>query len=86
VMHKLNEQDTTIPFYMIIAAGEKTDLTDFWAATRSENIPHTRLNKDEFLRYTKGVFPQIFWLNNSWVEDNTGYPELDLKLIQKWFK
>jgi uncharacterized membrane protein YphA (DoxX/SURF4 family) len=85
VMRKLNEQDPAIPFYMIIA-GVESDLTDFWAATDALSIPHTRLNKDEFLRYTKGVFPQIFWLNNSWVEDNTGYPELDQKLIEKWIK
>ena len=84
-MHQMLLNDPAIPFYMILG-GVESDLTDFWKESHAQNIPYTRLNRKDFLEYTKGVFPQIFWLNNSWVEENTGYPELDQQLIEKWMK
>jgi hypothetical protein len=84
-MHQMMLNDPAIPFYMILG-GVESDLTGFWKDSHAQNIPYTRLNREEFLKYTGGVFPQIFWLNNSMVEENTGYPELDQKLIEKWMK
>ena len=84
-MHNMMLKDPSIPFFMILG-GVESDLTSFWKDTQAQNIPFTRLKREEFLNYTHGIFPQIFWLNNSWVEENTGYPELDQKLIEKWMK
>jgi thiol-disulfide isomerase/thioredoxin len=84
-MQLMKQHNPKLPFYMIIG-GVESDLTSFWQDTKAVSIPYTRLNRDEFMKYTKGVFPQIFWLNNSMVEDNTGYPELDQQLIEKWMK
>lgn len=84
-MHKMKESNPAIPFFMILG-GVESSLTDFWKDTQAQNISYTRLNRDQFMKYTGGVFPQIYWVNNSWVEESTGYPELDQKLIEKWMK
>lgn len=82
-MHKMKENNPSIPFYFIIG-GTESDLTDFWKYSNAEDIPHTRLAEKPFNDYTGGEFPQIIWVNNGWVEANTTYPELDQKVIEEW--
>lgn len=85
IMHRMKENNPSIPFYLIV--GDTTsDLADFWAETKAENIPHTRLDENAFDKYTGGEYPQIIWVNNSWAEANTTYPELDQKIIEQWMK
>jgi hypothetical protein len=78
-------KNPVIPFYFIIG-GTITDLTPFWQDTKAENIPHTRLAKDPFLKYTGGMFPQIMLVNNGIVEENLDYPDMNQVLLEKWMK
>jgi len=85
IMHKMEENNPSIPFFMVIG-GTESDLAGFWKDSQAQNIPYTRLNRDSFLKLTGGVFPQIYWVNNSRVEENTSYPDLSQKLIEEWMK
>lgn len=82
-MHLLKEKNPGFRFFMII--GGTSDLTEFWKATRAENIPYIRLDKDPFLHYTGGVFPLIIWVNNGWVEAKAEYTNMNRDEIAKWF-
>ena len=84
-MHAMKEKNPAIPFFMIIG-GTTSDLTDFWKASQAQNIPYTRLAQEPFLKYTHGIFPLIIWVNNSWVEAEVDYPDLNQAVIEKWMK
>ncbi len=84
-MHKMEENNPAIPFYMIIG-GTVGNIDGFWKDAQAQNIPWTRLAKEPFMKYTGGVFPQILWVNNGRVEATCSYPELDQKVIEKWMK
>ncbi len=76
-------RDPSIPIYIVIG-GTKSDLKDFWKDSQAEDVPHTRLDQDPFMKYTHGLFPTILWVNNGEVEADTGYPELSETVIEKW--
>jgi hypothetical protein len=84
-MHEMKLNNPSLPFYLIIG-GTKSDLADFWKASNAQDIPHSRLAQDPFIKYTGGIFPTILWVNNGTIEANTGYPELNQKVIEKWMK
>ena len=84
-MHELRLKNPTLPFFMVIG-GTFSDLTDFWKDSQAEDVPHCRLANDPFVKLTGGVYPQIDWINNSWVEENTEYPDLDAMVIERWVK
>ena len=81
-MHLMKIQDTTLPFFMII--GGTSDLADFWKTTKAQNIPYTRLDKDNFLKYTGGIFPLIVLVNDGWVEAKTDYVTMDQAELAGW--
>ena len=84
-MHQMESNNPAIPFFMIIVS-TMGNINGFWDASKAQNIPYTRLAEKPFMKYTGGVFPQIFWVNNGWVEESTSYPDLDQKVIEKWMK
>lgn len=81
-MHLMKAKDSSLPLFMVI--GGKADLTDFWKATKAQNIEYMRLPKEPFLKYTGGVFPYIIWINNGWVEAKADYNTLNQDEIEKW--
>lgn len=83
-MHLLKQSNPKLPFFMII--GGTSDLTDFWKATKAQNIPYVRLDKDHFLNYTGGVFPLIIWVDDGWVEAKADYNTLNQAEIEEWLK
>ncbi len=82
-MHLMKKADSTLPFYMIIG-GVDTAISGFWKASDAQDLPHTRLARDPFFKYTGGIFPTILWVNNGRVEASTGYPELNILAIKHW--
>jgi hypothetical protein len=85
MMHDMYVKNPNIPFYFVIG-GIESDLTEFWKATKAEDMPHTRLAREPFMKITKGIFPQIWWVNNSMVEEDINYPDMNQQLIEKWMK
>ncbi|HXS37267.1 MAG TPA: MauE/DoxX family redox-associated membrane protein [Flavipsychrobacter sp.] len=83
-MHLMKQNNPSLPFFMVI--GGSMDLSDFWAKSKAQNIPYTRLDKDKFLKLIGFSFPVIDWVNNDWVEAQTPYISLNQKEIEKWLK
>ena len=82
-MHLMKQHNPNLPFFLIIG-GTTSDLTEFWSSTQAKDIPHTRLEKNDFLRATGGVFPYIVWVNDSKVEAKAEYINLSQQAIEKW--
>jgi hypothetical protein len=75
-----------LPFYLVIG-GTTSDIKDFWKESQAMDLSHTRLPIDPFMKYTKGSFPTILWINNGIVEaDMASYKDLDEVVIEKWLK
>ena len=84
-MHLMKQNNPSLPFFMVIGQGKtKSELTDFWNATHAQNIPYTRLDEQNFLRATGGIFPLIVWVNNGKVEAKAEYINLSQKAIENW--
>ncbi len=83
-MHLMKQNNPSLPFFMVI--GGSMDLSDFWAKSKAQNIPYTRLDKNKFLKLIGFSFPVIDWVNNDWVEAQTPYISLNQKEIEKWLK
>ncbi len=84
-MHNMKLHNPNLPFYVVIG-GTTSDLADFWKTSSAEDLPHTRLDQDPFMKYTHGLFPTILWVNNGVVEADTGYPELSETVVEKWMR
>jgi len=84
-MHTMHQKYPSLPFYLIIG-GTVSDLTGFWKDSQAEDLPHSRLAAAPFKKITGDVYPQIYWVDNGWVEENTPYPDLDAKAIERWEK
>lgn len=84
-MHDIHKIYPSVSFFLVIG-GTTSDLTDFWAQSHAEDLPHTRMDKDLFLKYTGGVFPVILWVNNGRVEAKVGYRDMDATTVNNWMK
>lgn len=83
-MHLMKQANPALPFYMVI--GGESELDDFWKATKAQNIPYTRLDKDNFLNYTGGMFPLIILVNDGWVEAKADYNTLSQPTLEAWLE
>ena len=82
IIHKRNPK---IPFYFVLN-GDTKDLKPFFENTKTEDIPHCMLLGRSFV-YLAGIqLPVIYLLNNSVVEHDLFYIELDQNEIEKWLK
>lgn len=84
-MHLMKDQDPSLPLFFVIG-GNTSDLTDFWKTSKAQGIPYTRVDKDNFLKYTGGSFPVIVWVNNGKVEAKVDYNNLERGAIESWIR
>jgi len=81
----IHERNPKIPFYFILNGDEK-DLKTFFENTHTEDIPHCILLGRNFV-YLAGIhLPVIYLVNNSIVEFQVNYIDLDQNEIEKWLK
>jgi len=81
-MQVMYKKDSSLPFIMVIGGYEPLD--NFFKETRAEKVPHMRLDKESFIRYTGGRFPTILWLDNGLVVAKTNYLDLNAQSIREW--
>jgi hypothetical protein len=81
----IHERNPKIPFYFVLN-GDTTDLKPFFENTQTENISHCMLLGRNFVYLAGTQLPVIYLINNSIVEHNLSYIELDQNEIEKWLK
>lgn len=88
----MQERNPALPFYFVLN-GDNENLTPFFEATHTENIPHCMLtggNKTigNYFVYVarRSELPAIYLVNNSIVEHSVDLLDLDQSEIEKWLK
>lgn len=86
----MHEKNPELPFYFILN-GDKKNLAPFFENTHTESIPYCMLTggNDHIGNYfvyvaQKSDLPVIYLVNNSIVEHDLNYIDLDQEEIEKW--
>lgn len=82
-MRIIKQRNSKIPFYFVFNGKEK-DLNPFFENTNTKNIPHCMLLGRNFVYLAGTNLPVIYFVNNSIVENEINYVELDQIEIEKW--
>jgi hypothetical protein len=82
-MHIMHKRNPDIPFYFILN-GDEENLKPFFDDTRTEDIPHCMLLGKNFVYLAGTNMPVIYLVNNSIVEHNVNYLDLDQKEVESW--
>lgn len=86
IFRDMYAEDSTIPVMMILT-GSPVDSPDFFAATKSNKVPHFIFNNsDEFMKMAGRYVPQIYWINNGIKERQITYVQLNTTLLKNWKK
>ena len=81
----IHERNPDIPFYFILNGDEK-NLKPFFDHTHVENIPYCLLLGRSFIMLAGTNMPAIYLVNNSIVEHDINYMDMDQDEIEKWLK
>lgn len=82
-MRVLHERNPQIPFYFVLNGDEK-NLQKFFDLTTTSDIPHCMLLGRSFVYLAGTSLPVIFLVNNSIVEHEINYMDMDESEIEKW--
>lgn len=82
IMHELNP---SISFYFVLN-GDDEKLKPFFEDTHTENIPYCMLLGKPFVYLAGTSMPAIYLINNSKVEHDLNYIDLDQKQVEEWMK
>jgi len=79
----INKINPTIPFYMVLN-GKEEKLATFFDDTHTETIDHCMLNGQAFVYLAGLALPTIYLVNNSVIEHQVDYIQLDQQELEKW--
>lgn len=79
----IHERNPKIPFYFVLN-GDNVDLKPFFDNTQTQDISHCILLGKSFVYLAGTSMPVIYLVNNSIVENNLNYIDLDQAEIEKW--
>jgi len=83
-MGAIFSKDTTLPVYFILN-GDSAMLNDFLKETKTDIIPHSMFfGADKFLSLSGPELPSIFMVNDSYIEGELNYRNLNGKHIINW--
>jgi hypothetical protein len=81
----IHERNPYIPFYFVLN-GDNEKLKPFFEDTHTDSIQHCILNGRNFIYLAGLSMPRIYLINNSVVEHDVNYIDLDQNEIEKWMK
>jgi len=81
----IHHRNPEIPFYFILN-GNDDKLKPFFEDTHTEDIPHCMLLGRSFIYLAGTSMPVIYLINNSKVEHNLNYMDLDQGELEEWLK
>ena len=82
-IHIMYERNKNIPFYFVLN-GDEENLKPFFDDTHTENIPHCMLLGKNFVYLAGTNMPVIYLVNNSIVEHDINYFDLDQNEVESW--
>ncbi|HTO15311.1 MAG TPA: MauE/DoxX family redox-associated membrane protein [Edaphocola sp.] len=90
-LSKMKNENGTLPIYIVFADVEpdslKSKLFDnFIEITKFADIPHSFLNRSEFVEISGGYVPAIFWIEDGIVIRKVSGGALNQKEFENWLK
>ena len=86
LFHVIRKQHPELPLFMIITGSDPYEKA-FFEESRSEDVPHFRFrNTEVFMRYAPEGVPAIYYINNSVIERDANYFQVDPENIKEWLK
>ncbi|MFL5763974.1 MAG: DoxX family protein [Bacteroidia bacterium] len=82
-MRIIHERNPNIPLYIVLN-GKDDKLKPFFDDTHTDSIPHCILNGRNFVYLAGTSLPRIYLVNNSIVEHDVNYMDMDQGEIEKW--
>ncbi len=82
-IHVINKRHPEIPFFIFLN-GKDELLDDFFSATKTQDIPHMKMNAEPFSKLTGGSWPQIWWVDNGVVVKKSVYYTLKEDDLLQW--
>jgi uncharacterized membrane protein YphA (DoxX/SURF4 family) len=79
------EKNESLPIYIVLN-GDDAKFKLFFEDTKATNIPYCKLNGRNFVYLAGLQMPMIYLVNNSIVETNVNYMQLDQGEIEKWLE
>jgi thiol-disulfide isomerase/thioredoxin len=79
------DRNNSISFYFVLN-GEDKNLKSFFEDTHTSNMPYCILNGKNFVYLAGTTMPRIYLINNSMVQYDVNYIDLNQKEIEKWTK
>ncbi|MES2593016.1 MAG: MauE/DoxX family redox-associated membrane protein [Bacteroidota bacterium] len=79
----IHEKNPAISFYFVLN-GDEENLKPFFETTHTEDIPYCILLGRNFIYLAGTSMPAIYMVNNSVVEHDVNYIDLDQEEIEKW--
>jgi uncharacterized membrane protein YphA (DoxX/SURF4 family) len=84
-LHVINKKNPEISMYIFLN-GDDFNLKPFFDDTKCENIPHSMLLGQRFVKIAGVKMPSILWVNNSIVEKKLKYMFVNQQDIEEWIK
>lgn len=84
-MRLIHEKNPNISFYFVLN-GEEEKLKPFFKDTKADSIPWCMLGGRPFVYLAGTSLPTIYLINNSMVEHEVSYINLDQIEIEEWMK
>lgn len=81
----IHERNPSISIYFVLN-GDTENLKPFFENTHTQDIPHCILLGRSFVYLAGTNMPAIYMVNNSVVEHDVNYMDLDQEEIEKWVK
>ncbi len=81
----IHERNPQIPMYIVLN-GTDEKLKPFYDDTHAEAIPHCILNGKNFIFLAGLNMPRIYLINNSIIEFDVNYIDLDQGELEKWLQ
>lgn len=79
----IKRRNPKIPFYFFIN-GDPKDIRKFLEKTETQDIPHSRLNGQEFVKAAGLNLPVIYYYDSGQVSKQVDYYTLEQDHIEKW--
>jgi thiol-disulfide isomerase/thioredoxin len=80
----IHDNNPEIPVFFVLAGNPK-NLKPFFEETESEKVPHVLFrDPDNFLKMAGSGVPAIYFINNSVVEREANYFQLDPQYMKQW--
>ncbi len=86
LLHIIKNKHNDLPIYMVLN-GHKDQLKPFFDETHANNVPYLFYSdNDKFKEMAGDYVPAIYWINNSIVEKQSNYLQLDAGRMKEWAK